>query len=56
MHKLVTMQSDINDCAPAVIYSLVKYYNGYVSIEKIRIDTNLDKEGVEENGEIYGND
>ena len=26
MHKLVTMQSDINDCAPAVIYSLVKYY------------------------------
>lgn len=46
MHKLVTMQSDINDCAPAVIYSLVKYYNGYVSIEKIRIDTNLDKEGV----------
>lgn len=46
MHKLVTIQSDINDCGPAVIYSLVKYYNGYVSMEKIRLDTNLDREGV----------
>ena len=46
MHKLVTIQSDANDCGPAVIYSLVKYYNGYVSMEKIRLDTNLGKEGV----------
>ena len=46
MHKLVTIQSDINDCGPAVIYSLVKYYQGYVSMEKIRLDTNLSREGV----------
>lgn len=46
MHKLVTIQNDINDCGPAVIYSLVKYYKGYVSMEKIRLDTNLDKEGT----------
>ncbi len=46
MHKLVTIQSDINDCGPAVIYSLVKYYRGYVSMEKIRLDTNLSREGV----------
>ena len=46
MHKLVTIQSDVNDCGPAVIYSLVKYYHGYVSMEKIRLDTNLSREGV----------
>lgn len=46
MHKLVTIQSDVNDCGPAVIYSLVKYYHGYVSVEKIRLDTNLSREGV----------
>ena len=45
MHNFVTMQNDVNDCGPAVIYSLVKYYKGYVSMEKIRLDTNLDKEG-----------
>ena len=46
MHNFVTMQNDVNDCGPAVIYSLVKYYKGYVSMEKIRLDTNLDKEGT----------
>ena len=46
MHNFVTIQNDVNDCGPTVIYSLVKYYNGYVSMEKIRLDTNLDKEGT----------
>ena len=46
MKRLITRQSDVNDCGPAVIYSLVKYYKGYVSLERIKLDTHLDKTGI----------
>lgn len=46
MKKLITRQSDVNDCGPAVIYSLVKYYKGYVSLERIKLDTHLGKTGI----------
>lgn len=46
MKRLITRQSDLNDCGPAVIYSLVKYYKGYVSLERIKLDTHLDKTGI----------
>ena len=44
--KVVVLQQDLKDCGVSCIQSIIKYYDGYVSIEKLREDTNTTSEGV----------
>lgn len=42
----VVKQNDSQDCGVCALLSIVKYYNGYIPIEKLRLDTNTNKEGT----------
>ena len=44
--KYIVKQHDIKDCGAASLLSIIKYYNGYVPMEKIREDTKITKEGI----------
>ena len=44
--RLVTIQEDLKDCGAACLQSIIKYYNGYISMEKIRQDTCISKDGI----------
>ncbi len=44
--KVIVLQQDLKDCGVACMQSIIKYYGGYVSIEKLREDTNTTEEGV----------
>lgn len=36
---IIVRQRDVKDCGPCALQSIIRYYGGYVSIEKIRLDT-----------------
>ena len=42
----VVKQNDIRDCGVCSLLSIIKYYNGYVPIEKLRLETFTNKEGT----------
>lgn len=42
----IVKQHDIKDCGACSLLSIIKYYGGYVPVEKIREDTNTTKEGT----------
>ena len=44
--NLEVLQEDKNDCAAACISSLIKYYDGYMDLESIRLIINTTKEGT----------
>lgn len=47
MYKEVSIrQHDIKDCGAACLLSIIKYYNGNISLEKIKLDTNITKDGI----------
>ena len=43
---IVVKQSDIKDCGPCCLQSIIRYYGGYVSLEKIREDCNTTMKGT----------
>ena len=47
MHnKVIVKQHDIKDCGAASLLSIIRYYDGYVPIDKIRMDTCITKDGI----------
>ncbi len=44
--KCVVIQQDFKDCGVCSLLSVIKYYNGYVSMEKLRVDTLTNMEGT----------
>lgn len=42
----IVKQRDLRDCGPCCIQSILKYYNGYVSLENIRNDCYTDNKGT----------
>ena len=42
----VVKQRDLTDCGPCALLCIIKYYNGYVPIEKIREDTCVNAQGT----------
>ncbi len=42
----VVKQASQKDCGPASLLSIIKYYNGYVPLEKIKIDAKTDYKGT----------
>ncbi|MFI3260559.1 MAG: cysteine peptidase family C39 domain-containing protein [bacterium] len=42
----VVKQISEKDCGPACLLSIIKYYNGFVNLEKIKIDANTDLSGT----------
>lgn len=42
----VVRQRDASDCGPCCLFWLISYYKGYVSLEKIRLDVDTNKEGT----------
>lgn len=43
---IIECQKDVKDCGPCCLSSIIKFYGGYVPLEKIRIDTFTSYEGV----------
>lgn len=46
LKKVIVKQQDKRDCGICCIQSVIKYYDGYVSLEKIREDTQTSKRGT----------
>ena len=44
--NIIVRQRDIKDCGVCCIQSLIIYYGGYVSLERLRLDTYQDTKGV----------
>ncbi len=44
--NIVVRQRDIKDCGVCCILALIKYYGGYVSLERLRIDAYVGKDGT----------
>ena len=44
--KIVIKQHDIKDCGAACLLSIIKYYNGNISLEKIKLDTCVTSKGI----------
>ena len=42
----VVKQRDLRDCGVCSLASIIKHYNGFVPLEKLRIDTFTTKEGT----------
>lgn len=45
-NKVIIKQHDIKDCGAASLLSIIKHYNGYVPIDKIREDACITKDGI----------
>ncbi len=43
---VIVRQKDIKDCGACCLASIIRYYDGYVSVEKIRMDTFTSLQGV----------
>lgn len=43
---IVIRQRDESDCGVCALASIIKYYNGYVPLEKIRLDAKTDTQGT----------
>lgn len=35
---IIECQKDVKDCGPCCLSSIIKFYDGYVPLEKIRMD------------------
>ncbi|MBE6158919.1 MAG: ATP-binding cassette domain-containing protein [Firmicutes bacterium] len=44
--KVVVRQQDIKDCGAACLLSIIKYYGGNISLEKIKIDSCISSSGI----------
>lgn len=44
--ELIIIQHDLKDCGVCCLQSIIKYYHGYVPLEKIRVDTETSLEGT----------
>src|SRR5574344_1047322 len=53
LKKVAFKQHDIKDCGAACLYSVIKYYNGYIPMNKIREDTKITKNGISAYNIIY---
>ncbi len=42
----IVKQQDLKDCGPCALLCIIKYYHGYVPLEKIREDTSTSSEGT----------
>ena len=42
----IVNQHDIRDCGACCLESIIKYYKGFIPLEKIRLDTNKDNNGT----------
>ena len=43
---VIVKQQDAKDCGVSCLSSIIKYYDGYVPIEHLRLDTNTTKDGT----------
>ncbi len=43
---VVTLQTSEKDCGPACLSSIIQYYNGFVPLETIKIDSKINAEGT----------
>ncbi len=46
LKKVVVKQQDIKDCGAACLLSVVKYYGGNISLEKIKLDCRISSTGI----------
>ena len=47
MAKMVIVrQHDLQDCGACCLASIIEYYDGYVPMERIRLDTKTTKDGT----------
>ena len=47
MHtKYIVKQNDIKDCGICCLESIIKYYNGYIPLETLRLDTKTNNNGT----------
>lgn len=46
LKKYYIKQHDLTDCGPCCLKSIIKYYNGNIPLENIRIDTKTSKNGT----------
>lgn len=46
MHKIIVKQEDETDCGACSLLSIIKYYDGYVPLEVIKVDTLTNKNGT----------
>ena len=44
--NIIVKQHDIKDCGVCCLESIIKYYNGYIPIEKLRLDTKTNMNGT----------
>ncbi len=44
--KYIVRQQDIKDCGACCLLSIIRYYNGNIPLETIRLDTKTNKEGT----------
>lgn len=44
--KLIVLQEEISDCGVCSLLSIIRYYNGNISLEQLRMDSLTTKEGV----------
>lgn len=44
--NLIVKQHDIKDCGAACLLSIIKFYNGNINLEKIKMDTCISKNGI----------
>ena len=44
--RFLVRQHDIKDCGVCCLASIIKYYNGEIPIETIRLDTKTTKDGT----------
>ena len=46
LKRVVVRQQDIKDCGAACLLSIIKYYGGNISLEKIRVDSCISSSGI----------
>lgn len=46
LKNVVVKQYDLKDCGACCLLSIIKYYGGYIPLEKIKLDTFIDKNGT----------
>ena len=44
--NIIVRQQDLKDCGICSLLSVIKYYGGYIPLEKLRIDTQTSMEGT----------
>lgn len=46
MKNITVYQSNISDCGACCLSSIIKYYNGYIPLEKVKDDTYTTSKGT----------